>query len=42
MRWLGRRPKVRGVAMNPVITHTEVVKDDLIGRVRPVSLWGPL
>jgi large subunit ribosomal protein L2 len=42
MRWLGRRPKVRGVAMNLVITHTEVVKDDLYWTSTSVSLWPAL
>ena len=41
MRWLGRRPKVRGVAMNPCDhPHGGGEGRSPIGRVRPVSLWG--
>jgi large subunit ribosomal protein L2 len=40
MRWLGRRPKVRGVAMNPCDhPHGGGEGRSPIGRVRPVSLW---
>ena len=40
-RWLGWRPKVRGVAMNPVDhPHGGGEGRSPIGRVRPVSLWG--
>jgi hypothetical protein len=40
MRWLGRRPKVRGVAMNPC-DHTEVVKDDLYWTSTSGKFMGP-
>nr|YP_009538390.1 ribosomal protein L2 [Capsosiphon fulvescens]AWX64079.1 ribosomal protein L2 [Capsosiphon fulvescens]AYV89996.1 ribosomal protein L2 [Capsosiphon fulvescens] len=41
MRWLGRRPKVRGVAMNPCDhPHGGGEGRSPIGRVRPVSIWG--
>ena len=41
MRWLGRRPKVRGVVMNPCDhPHGGGEGRSPIGRVRPVSLWG--
>lgn len=41
MRWLGRRPKVRGVAMNPVDhSHGGGEGRSPIGKPRPVSLWG--
>jgi large subunit ribosomal protein L2 len=37
MRWLGRRPKVRGVAMNPCDhPHGGGEGRSPIGRVRPV------
>lgn len=40
-RWLGRRPKVRGIAMNPVDhAHGGGEGRCPIGRARPVSLWG--
>jgi large subunit ribosomal protein L2 len=40
-RWLGRRPTVRGVAMNPVDhAHGGGEGRSPIGRPRPVSLWG--
>ena len=41
MRWLGRRPHVRGVAMNPCDhAHGGGEGRSPIGRARPVSLWG--
>ena len=41
MRWLGRRPKVRGVVMNPCDhPHGGGEGRSPIGRTRPVSLWG--
>nr|YP_009367531.1 ribosomal protein L2 [Pseudoneochloris marina]ARK14508.1 ribosomal protein L2 [Pseudoneochloris marina] len=41
MRWLGRRPKVRGVVMNPCDhPHGGGEGRSPIGRARPVSLWG--
>ena len=40
-RWLGRRPHVRGVVMNPCDhPHGGGEGRSPIGRVRPVSLWG--
>lgn len=40
-RWLGRRPTVRGVVMNPCDhPHGGGEGRSPIGRVRPVSLWG--
>jgi large subunit ribosomal protein L2 len=40
-RWLGRRPKVRGVAMNPNDhPHGGGEGRSPIGRAQPVSLWG--
>ena len=41
MRWLGRRPKVRGVVMNPNDhAHGGGEGRSPIGRQYPVSLWG--
>ncbi len=41
MRWRGRRPKVRGVVMNPCDhPHGGGEGRSPIGRTRPVSLWG--
>ena len=41
MRWLGRRPKVRGVVMNPNDhAHGGGEGRSPIGRKCPVSLWG--
>lgn len=41
MRWLGRRPKVRGVVMNPCDhPHGGGEGRSPIGRIRPVDLWG--
>jgi large subunit ribosomal protein L2 len=41
MRWLGRRPKVRGVVMNPNDhAHGGGEGRSPIGRKYPVSLWG--
>lgn len=41
MRWLGRRPTVRGVVMNPCDhAHGGGEGRSPIGRKRPVSLWG--
>ncbi len=41
MRWLGRRPKVRGVVMNPVDhPHGGGEGRAPIGRSRPVTPWG--
>lgn len=41
MRWLGRRPHVRGVVMNPCDhPHGGGEGRSPVGRVRPVSLWG--
>lgn len=41
LRWLGRRPHVRGVVMNPCDhPHGGGEGRSPIGRVRPVSLWG--
>jgi large subunit ribosomal protein L2 len=41
MRWLGRRPKVRGIAMNPCDhSHGGGEGRSPIGRKKPVSLWG--
>nr|YP_636180.1 ribosomal protein L2 [Tupiella akineta]Q3ZJ87.1 RecName: Full=Large ribosomal subunit protein uL2c; AltName: Full=50S ribosomal protein L2, chloroplastic [Tupiella akineta]AAV80604.1 ribosomal protein L2 [Tupiella akineta] len=43
MRWLGRRPKVRGVVMNPNDhPHGGGEGRSPIGRKCPVSLWGRL
>lgn len=40
-RWLGRRPKVRGVVMNPVDhPHGGGEGKAPIGRARPVTPWG--
>ena len=40
-RWLGRRPKVRGVVMNPCDhAHGGGEGRSPIGRARPVNLWG--
>nr|YP_010020664.1 50S ribosomal protein L2 [Ulva rigida]QOK35583.1 50S ribosomal protein L2 [Ulva rigida]QWL15204.1 50S ribosomal protein L2 [Ulva rigida] len=40
-RWLGRRPKVRGIAMNPCDhAHGGGEGRSPIGRKKPVSLWG--
>jgi large subunit ribosomal protein L2 len=40
-RWLGRRPKVRGIAMNPCDhSHGGGEGRSPIGRKQPVSLWG--
>nr|YP_009398514.1 ribosomal protein L2 [Lophocladia kuetzingii]ARW67700.1 ribosomal protein L2 [Lophocladia kuetzingii] len=40
-RWLGKRPKVRGVVMNPIDhPHGGGEGRSPIGRTRPVSLWG--
>lgn len=40
-RWLGRRPKVRGVAMNPCDhPHGGGEGRSPIGRIQPISLWG--
>ena len=40
-RWLGRRPKVRGIVMNPVDhPHGGGEGRSPIGRSRPVSPWG--
>nr|YP_009397065.1 ribosomal protein L2 [Spyridia filamentosa]ARW66251.1 ribosomal protein L2 [Spyridia filamentosa] len=40
-RWLGKRPKVRGVAMNPVDhPHGGGEGRSPIGRSKPVTLWG--
>lgn len=41
MRWLGRRPKVRGIVMNPCDhSHGGGEGRSPIGRKKPVSLWG--
>nr|YP_010020455.1 50S ribosomal protein L2 [Ulva gigantea]QOK35374.1 50S ribosomal protein L2 [Ulva gigantea] len=41
MRWLGKRPKVRGIAMNPCDhAHGGGEGRSPIGRKKPVSLWG--
>lgn len=41
MRWLGKRPTVRGVVMNPCDhPHGGGEGRSPIGRVRPVSIWG--
>ena len=41
MRWLGKRPKVRGVVMNPCDhPHGGGEGRSPIGRIRPVDLWG--
>ena len=40
-RWIGQRPKVRGVVMNPVDhPHGGGEGRTPIGRSRPVSPWG--
>jgi len=40
-RWLGRRPKVRGVAQNPIDhPHGGGESKSPIGRPRPVTPWG--
>ena len=40
-RWLGRRPKVRGSAMNPVDhIHGGGEGRCPVGRVKPMNLWG--
>ena len=40
-RWLGKRPKVRGVAMNPIDhPHGGGEGRSPIGRTQPVTLWG--
>lgn len=40
-RWLGRRPKVRGVVMNPCDhPHGGGEGRTPVGRVRPVTPWG--
>nr|QUB02976.1 ribosomal protein L2 [Ulva sp.]UAV85697.1 50S ribosomal protein L2 [Ulva prolifera] len=40
-RWLGKRPKVRGIAMNPCDhAHGGGEGRSPIGRKKPVSLWG--
>jgi len=40
MRWLGRRPKVRGVAMNPVDHPMGGGEGKTSGGGHPVSPWG--
>ena len=41
MRWLGRRPKVRGIVMNPCDHgHGGGEGRSPIGRKKPISLWG--
>ncbi|CAI9284726.1 unnamed protein product [Lactuca saligna] len=39
-RWLGKRPVVRGVVMNPVDPHGGGEGRDLIGRKQPTTPWG--